>query len=187
MLPLPAPAVSQASSSGTRSPSPHCLLHVLSLFPLACCSHAPGNMPHAPQWCLARDVADLWGPVTNQSTPGQAKHVCTLLWHTLVGPLDITATHHVLTSFATQLRWTRLPGRRCSPWESKPRNKALVGSRPFPVEGRNIWDLLPREETIPGTEVSTGLSVPPRQGTQHSLHHSCPSQFPPQLSRECVG
>lgn len=96
------------------------------------------------------------GPVTNQSTPGQAKHVCTLLWHTLVGPVDITATlPYILTSFTTQLRWPRLSERQCSPWEFKPKSKALVRSRPFPVEGRNIWDLLQKGEAIPRTEVSS--------------------------------
>lgn len=94
-------------------------------------------------------MAELWGPVTNQSSPSRAKHVCTLPRHMLAGSPDITATRHVLTSSTTQPRWPRLPGRQCSPWEFKQRDKALVSSSPVPVRGRDIQDLLHKRRSHP--------------------------------------
>lgn len=37
------------------------------------------------------------------------------------------------------------------------------------------------EKPSPVTEAPTGLSVPPRQGTQHGLHRSCSSPFSPHV------
>lgn len=120
---------------------------LLPLFPPASRYHVPGNVPHTPPLRPPRAVANLWDPVTNQSTPGQAKHTRTLLWHMLAGSPDITATCHILTSPNTQLRQPGLPGSQCSPWEFKPSNKALGGFKPCSCWGhRNIQDLLHRGE-----------------------------------------
>lgn len=120
---------------------------LLPLFPPASRYHVPGNVPHTPPLRPPRAVANLWDAVTNQSTPGQAKHTRTLLWHMRAGSPDITATCHILTSPNTQLRQPGLPGSQCSPWEFKPSNKALGGFKPCSCWGhRNIQDLLHRGE-----------------------------------------
>lgn len=82
---------------------------LLSLFPLPSRCHVRGNVPHTPPQRPPRAVANLWDPVTNQSTPGKTKHTHTLLWHMPTGSPDITATCHILTSSNTLLKWPGLP------------------------------------------------------------------------------
>lgn len=120
---------------------------LLPLFPLASRNHVPGNMPHTLPQRPLRAVANLWDPVINQSTSGQEKHTRTLPWHMLAGSPDITATCHIQTSSNTQPRWPGLPWQPVSPWEFKPRNKALGGLKLCSCWGwRNTQDVLHRGE-----------------------------------------
>lgn len=120
---------------------------LLPLFPLASRNHVPENMPHTLPQRPLRAVANLWDPVINQSTSGQEKHTRTLPWHMLAGSPDITATCHIQTSSNTQPRWPGLPWQPVSPWEFKPRNKALGGLKLCSCWGwRNTQDVLHRGE-----------------------------------------
>lgn len=109
---MPAPAVGTGPRPAAlwhEEPPPHRLVHVMPLFPLVSHSHISENMPCATQWRPSRDVADFWVPVTNQSTPGQAKHICTVPRHTLAASPDTTATRGDLTSSTTRPRWPKAP------------------------------------------------------------------------------
>lgn len=114
-LPWPAPAV----RNGPREAEPVALWREEPLSPLPAPRDAfiAPSVPlarawecaHTPQQRPPTDAADLWGPVTSQSTPCQAKPVRLPPQHTPPGSPDITATRHDRTSFTTQPRWPRPP------------------------------------------------------------------------------
>lgn len=94
-------------------------------------------------------MANLWDPVTNQSTPGQAKHTRTLLWHVLAGSPDITATHHILTSSNTQPGWPGLPWQPVLSLRAQAKQQSPGWAQACSCWGcRNIQEVLHREAIL---------------------------------------
>lgn len=137
---------SQASSTLAQGaplplPAPRCCL----------CSHwhpattCLGTCPTPPQR-PRRAVANLWDPITNQSTPGQEKlslGTCLLAHQTL--QQHVTSSHPLTPGQGGQGSHCS----QCSPWEFKPSNKALGGLKPCSCWGRrNTQDVLHRGEAI---------------------------------------
>lgn len=130
---------------------------LLPLFLLPSHYRVPGNVPHAPPQRPPRAVANLWDSVTNQSTPSQAKHTHTLLWHTPAGSPDITATYHILTSSNTRLRGPGIPWQPLLSLGVQAKHQS--GAQALFLLGvgcRNIQDVLHRGEAISVLRCSQG-------------------------------